>query len=527
MSADAVDDGMADEDRLVERVRAAYAAVGDGTRAAKVAKQHARGKMTARERVALLGNGGFFEFGALAGPGPAQAGAAPLVAPGDGVVTGIAYVDGRPVALAAFDFTVLGGSNGATGMAKLERCADRALLDEIPLVMLMDGGGHRMQEALDSRLAAPGSRLLLRLADLSGHVPLVAAMLGPGFGAPANLAACCDFVTIVRGIGTIGMSSAPLVAAATGEELTNEQIGGADVQAERGVVDVVAADEREALDAIRAFLSYLPPSANGTPVPARGPYEPGDGADTIDGLIPASMRQGYDVLDVIEALADRDTVFEIKRTHAPNVVTALTRIGGRPVGVVANQPLHLAGALDSAACEKAAHFVAVCDAFGVPLLILVDLPGFLVGAAAEESGLVRRSARLGYELANATVPRFVVVTRKAYGAAYIVMGGGRSIDADLSLAWPTAEICAIPIESAVDLAFRSDYENAPDPAARRGDLITLFQANVDPLLAADGFGIDDVVLPSATRGLVIEALGRVTLRRPPRVPGKRRSISPI
>ncbi|WP_166655724.1 acyl-CoA carboxylase subunit beta [Nocardia ignorata] len=514
-------------DPLIERVREAYAAVTDEARADKVAKQHSRGKLTARERVALLVNGGFYEFGALAGPGPAQAGAAPLVAPGDGVVTGIAYVDGRPLALAAFDFTVLGGSNGATGMAKLDRCVERALLDKIPLVMLMDGGGHRMQEALDSRLAAPGSRLLMRLADLSGYVPIVAAMMGPGFGAPANLAACCDFVTIVRGIGTIGMSSAPLVQAATGETLTNDEIGGADIQAERGVVDVVTDDEHEAIDAIRLYLSYLPPSADGAPVLGTAPFEPGDRAGEIDALVPASLRAGYDVREVIEALADRDTLFELKRTNAPNVVTAFVRLGGRPVGVVANQPLHLAGALDSAACEKAAHFVAVCDAFGLPLLILIDLPGFLVGTAAEETGLVRRSARLGYELANATVPRFVIVTRKAYGAAYIVMGGGRSVDADLSLAWPTAEICAIPIDSAVDVAFRADYESAPDPAERRTQLIKLFQANIDPLLAADGFGIDDVVLPSRTRELLLEALGRVQPRRPDRVPGKRRTISPI
>ena len=514
------------EEALNDRVRAAYRAVTDEARAEKVARQHARGKMTARERVALLANGGFHEFGALAGPGPAQQGAAPLVAPGDGVVTGIGYIDGRPAAIAAFDFTVLGGSTGATGMAKLDRCAERALLDGIPLVMLMDGGGHRMQEALDSRLAAPGSKLLLRLADLSGHVPLVAAMMGPGFGAPANISACCDFVTIVRGMGTIGISSAPLVQAATGENLTNDEIGGADLQAERGVVDVVTDTEPEAVDAIRAFLSYLPASAADEPLISAGPYEPGDTADGIDSMVPSSMRQAYDVVDVIEAIADIDTVFELKRVHARNIVTAFARIDGRPVGVVANQPRFHAGALDANACEKAAHFIAVCDTFGLPLLILIDLPGFLVGAGAEETNLVRRSARLGYELAAATVPRFVIVTRKAYGAAYIAMGGGRSIEADLSLAWPTAEICAIPIESAVDLAFRSQYEAAPDPAKARGDLITLFQANVDPLLAADGFGIDDVVLPSATRPMLAEALGRVR-RRPPRVPQKRRSISPI
>lgn len=512
---------------LAARITAAYDAVSDAARAEQVAKQHARGKLTARERIAYLAAGGFYEFGALAGPGPAQAGAQPLVAPGDGVVTGVGYVDGRPVVIAAFDFTVLGGSNGATGMAKLDRCAQRAATDGIPLIMLMDGGGHRMQEALDSRLAAPGSRLMLRLTDLSGQVPLIAAMMGPGFGAPANIAACCDFVTITRGTGTIGMSSAPLVKAATGEDLTNEEIGGADIQAERGIVDVVGDDEYETLDAIRAYLSYLPPNADAAPIIAPGPHEPGDTAADLDRLIPPSGRIAYDVLDVIEGLADRDTVFEIKPTHAPNVATVLVRIAGRPMGVIANQPRFHGGALDAAACEKAAHFTAVCDTYGIPLLILIDLPGFLVGQAAEESGLVRRSARLGYELGNATVPRFVIVTRKAYGAAYIVMGGGRSIEADLSLAWPTAEICAIPIESAVDLAFKSVYEAADDPAAHRADLITLFRANVDPLLAADGFGIDDVVLPSDTRGLLIEALGRMRPRREPRMPGKRRSISPI
>jgi propionyl-CoA carboxylase beta chain len=515
------------EAELLARVRAAYTAVGDDARAEKVAKQHARGKLTARERVAVLTGGRFFEFGALAGPGPAANGAAPLVAPGDGVVTGIGYVDGRPVALAAFDFTVLGGSNGATGMAKLERCAERALLDRIPLVMLMDGGGHRMQEALDSRLAAPGSRLLLRLTDLSGHVPLVAAMLGPGFGAPANLAACCDLVVIARGIGTLGLSSSPLVRAATGEVVTDEELGGADVQAGRGVVDLATDDEAEALDAIRLYLSYLPSWADGDAVLAPGPHHPGATSERIDTLVPANPRQGYDVRDVVEAMADEETVFELKPSYAPNIVTALARIGGRPVGVVANQPLRLAGALDSPACEKAARFVATCDAFGLPLVILIDMPGFLVGTSAEETQLARRSARLGYELGIATVPRAVIVTRKAYGAAYVVMGGGRSIEADLSVAWPTAEICAIPVESAVDIAFRGDYEQAEDPQARRGELITMFRANIAPLLAADGFGIDDVVAPSRTRDLLIETFGRAPTRRPPRVAGKRRSISPI
>jgi acetyl-CoA carboxylase carboxyltransferase component len=511
---------------LAAEVHARHHALSDAGRPDDVTRQHSRGRRTARERIAMLtGDGGFFELGALAGPGPGPAGEAPLRAPGDGVVTGIAQVDGRPAAVVAFDFTVLGGSNGAVGMAKVERCVDRALKDRIPLILLCDGGGHRMQEGLDSRLAAPGSPLLQRLVDLSGLVPTVAVMLGPGFGVATNLAALSDFVVMVRGISTLGMSASPFVLAATGEELTNEQIGGADVQAAHGIADLAVDDEVEALDAVRAYLGYLPAHVDTHPLRTPGPHAAPD--TDIDSIVPVEGRRAYDVRDVVEALADEHSVLELRPTAARNIVTSLARIDGRPLGVVANQPLHLGGALDSAACEKAAHFIAVCDAFGLPLLMLIDLPGFLIGTAAESTQLARRSGRLMFELGQATVPRFSIVTRKAYGAAYIAMGGGRSADADLSLAWPTAEICAMPIEGAVDIAYRREVESAPDPAARREELISRFRANVDPYLAAEGFGIDDVIAPSETRSLLQEALARVQPRREPRVAGKRRAISPI
>lgn len=514
------------EQSLIEHIQSAKAALTDGARADKVAKQHARGKLTARERIAYLAGEEFIEFGGLAGPGPSSNGAAPLVAPADGVITGVGYVDGRPVAIAAFDFTVLGGSNGAVGMAKVMRIADRALHDQIPLVLLHDGGGHRMQEALDSRLAAPGSELLMKMTDLSGYVPLVSAMLGPGFGAPGNLAACCDFVVIVRGQGTMGLSSDFLVKNGTGEEATNEELGGADNCARRGVVDLAVDDEHEALDAIRLYLSYLPSWQDGPQNLGDPGAPPGHHADGMDGLIPANMRQAYDVREVIEGLCDDESVFEVKPAYAPNMVCAFARLGGRPVGIVANQALHLGGAIDGPAAEKLGVHVAICDTFGLPVVVLIDMPGFLVGTAAEESRLVRRSARIAYELANATVPRVVITTRKAYGAAYVVMGGGRSIDADLSLAWPTAEICAIPVESAVDIAFRSVYEEDPEPEKKRAEFIELMRANIDPLLAAEGFGIDDVVLPSETRRLLIDTFNRARPRREPRVPGKRRTIAP-
>ncbi len=514
------------DDTLLRDVHRRHEDLTDAARPEAVARQHGRGKMTARERIAALSGGTqFFEFGGLAGPEPSPTVSDPLQAPGDGVVTGIAYVDGRPAAVAAFDFTVLGGSNGAVGMAKVERCTDRALKDRIPLILLCDGGGHRMQEGLDSRLAAPGSTLLQRLVDLSGLVPTVAVMMGPGFGVATNLAALSDFVVMVRDMSTLGMSASPFVLAATGESLTNEEIGGADAQADRGTVDLAVDDEDEALDAVRLYLSYLPAHADATPLRSRDAHA-APHAD-IDSIVPSDGRHAYDVRDVVEAISDHESVLELRPSAARNIVTSFARIDGRPVGFVANQPLHLGGALDSAACEKAAHFIAVCDAFGLPLVLLIDLPGFLIGMSAESTQLARRSGRLMFEIGQATVPRFSVVMRKAYGAAYIAMGGGRSSDADLSLAWPTAEICAMPIEGAVDIAYRREIQAADDPAARREGLIKTFRARVDPYHAAEGFGIDDVVAPSQTRGLLQEALARVQPKRAARVPDKRRSISPI
>lgn len=531
MTADIIAPGPASADSatgdVFERVRAAHAAVLDDARPAEVDRQHRRGRYTARERVRMLtGSASFIEFGALAIPDSPDG----AHAPGDGVVTGVGTIDGRPAAIAAFDFTVLGGSNGAVGMSKIERCVERALRDRIPLVLLCDGGGHRIQEGLDSRLAAVGSPMLQRLVDLSGLVPTVAVMLGPGFGLATNLAALCDFVVMVREISTMGMSSAPFVRAGTGEDLTNEEIGGADVQTGYGTADLAADDEEEGIDAVRAYLSYLPSHAEG--FGPRGSGRIPSTADRIDEIVPTSMRRAYDVRDVLDALADQDSIFEIRAAAAPNIVTCFIRVDGHAMGVVANQSLHLGGALDSPACEKAAHFIAVCDAFGLPLLLLVDLPGFLIGSDAEASQLGRRSGRLAYELAIATVPRYIVVMRKAYGAAYVAMGGGRSIDADLVLAWPTAEICAMPIESAVDIAYRRDIAAADDPEQRRTEVIASLREAVDPVRAAQGFGIDDVVFPSQTRALLADALARSASngsggRREPRVPGKRRSISPI
>lgn len=503
-------------------LRRRRAAVLDEGRAQAVAKQHGLGKRTARERISrLVDEGTFREFGALV---DAARGTERLEAPADGVVTGVGELDGRPVSLMSFDFSVFGGSNGTTGGLKVARCCERSLQEGIPLVMLLDGGGHRIQEGLDSHHFASGFDVFAQMVDLSGYVPVVAVMLGPGFGGPTNFAALADYTVMVRGIATMGIAGPPLVAASTGERISKEELGGADLQARLGLADLAVDTEGEALDAVRVFLGYLPSNADERPP---RDLEPAPGDPAIGHLVPASGRQAYDVLAVVDGIADPDTVFEVKPEHAPNIVTAFARIGGVPVGVVANQPTHLGGALDSPACEKAAHFVSLCDAFGVALLFLVDVPGFLAGTESATTQLGRRSGRLLFELGQATVPRYSVVLRKGYGAGYIAMCGGRSFAADLALAWPTAEICAMSVEGAVDIAYRREVQAAPDPAAKRAEMIAGFRKQIGPYLAAQGFGIDDVVDPDETRDVLRTALRRAPHRRRSRAPRKRHAISPI
>lgn len=512
------------------KLRAAREALTDRARAERIERQHRLGKLSARERIGLLvDHGSFHEVGALVQPKRDTFDTGNLQAPADGVLTGYARIEGRPVALCSFDFTVLGGSNGRIGEYKVERMATHCLEHGCPLILLLDGGGHRIQEGLDSRHFAQGSHFFQLQAWLSGWVPTIAVMMGPGFAGPSNFAGLCDFVVMVRGISTMGIAGPALVAAATGEVADKEVLGGADLQAGRnGIADLVADSESHALELVRRYLDLLPSNAQGA-APLRAAAEP-DHADeeALLTLVPENPRKPFDVQAVVRAIADPDSALELKPTFAPNLVTTLARVGGRPVGIVANQPLHLAGTLDAKACEKGAHFVSVCDAFGLPLVYLVDMPGFLVGSEAEDSALARRSARLLFELGQATVPRVSVVMRKGYGLGYIAMCGGRSFDADLCVAWPTAEICAMSVEGAVDVAYAKQVAAAPDPAARRLELIARFREQLGALHAAAHFGIDDVIDPRETRSAVLATLERCPLRKLGRDgPPRHRAISPI
>jgi len=514
---------------LLSQIEAARREVLDEGRPGAVAKRRSFDMMTARERVAALVDGGAIrEFGSLVEPHRDNELNKDLVAPADGIITGTGKIDGRYVNVISHDYTVYGGSSGKVGGLKLARAAQRSIDRGLPLVMLLEGGGHRIQDGMNAAHFAGASPVFQNMARLSGWVPSVAAMMGQGFAGPTNYSALSDFVIMVKGKATMGMAGPALVKAGTGVEISKKDLGGAKQHtARQGIADLAVDSEEECLEAARKFLSYLPSNAQ-APLPIIPCDDPADRRDdSLFDLVPADSRKVYDVLKVIDVIADKGSVFEIKPEFARNIVTAFARLDGRPVGIVANQTMRKGGILDTPSCEKAAHFIAMCDAFGLPLVFLIDVPGFSIGPSAENSGLGRRSGRLFYELGTATVPRASVVLRKGYGGGYFAMGGGRSFEADAAYAWPTAEICAMSIEGAVDVAFRRDYQNADDPAATRQQMIDRIKTQTNALGAARDFGIDEVIDPRDTRALLIETFNSAPRRRPDRNPPRYRTISPI
>jgi len=515
---------------LLAEIEATRATLSDEARPAAIDRLHKRGKLSARERLQrLVDPGSLDEIGALAvADESGDPAAARQRAPADGVVVGTARIDGRPVAVVSQDFSVHGGSIGKLGSAKTQRMLQIAITRGLPLIMLLDGGGHRIQDGQDARHFAQANGMFHNFARASGWIPIVALMLGAGFAGPTNYAGMADFVVMVRGQSTMGIAGPALVKAATGEDTDTLTLGSAEVQVDRqGLADLGVENEDAAFAAARRFLSYLPGNSR-MPLPQAPCDDPANRRDeALFDIIPPSPRKSYDVRKVIALLADRDSAFEIKPTFAANIVTALARLGGRPVGIVANQPQRLGGMLDSNACDKAAHFIALCDAFGLPLVSLIDVPGFLIGSGAERTTLGRRSAKLIYEWGHASVPRVSIVLRKGYGLGYFAMCGGRSFAADACFAWPTAQICAMSIEGAIDVAFRKEYLAAPDPQKRRQEMIDETRSRIGVLRAAEGFGIDDVIDPRDTRRRLIDVLAQALPRRPDDHPPKYRSIAPI
>jgi len=515
---------------LLEGVEAARLKVVDAGRPAAVERQRKRGKLTARERIALLCDpGSFREVGSLVQPVQGTDGEPRLEAPADGLVTGNGRIDRRPVMICSSDYTTLGGSIGHVGRQKMLRAMRRAGDGGMPFIMLHDGGGHRIQDGQDARSFAQGTPVFDLFARLSGWVPVVSAVMGPAFAGPTNYSAMADFVVMVRDHSAMGMAGPSLVKAAIGEEIDTEALGGATMHVDTtGIAHFGADSEEHCLQTVRRYLSFLPSNAGQTP-PVVATDEPAERRDEalLDAL-PTNLRKGYDVRKILRLVADTDSLFEIGPTFARNIVVCFGRLAGRPVGFIANQPSVNAGVIDVAASEKAAHFIAVCDAFGLPLVYFIDVPGNVVGSAAEKTGLGRRSGRMLYELGCATVPRLSVVLRRGYGGAFIMMNGGQgSFESEGTFVWPSAEICAMSVEGSIDIIHRNEVNAARDPDARRRELIASIRKNLGPLRAAEHFHLDEVIDPRDTRAVLVRALEDAPARRRINGWGRVRSISPI
>jgi propionyl-CoA carboxylase beta chain len=454
---------------------------------------------------ALTDAGSFAEFGSQARHRSHAFGMQRKRPPGDGVVTGTARLNGRPVAIFSQDPTSLGGSLGEVHAQKIARLLDKAGRGRTPVVGLLDSGGARIQEGV-AALDGYGE-IFRRNVALSGRVPQISVVLGPCAGGAVYSPALTDIVIMRRTDAYMFLTGPRVVKAVTFEDVTLEQLGGADMHAESsGVAHLVAEDTDHALDLARQVLDYLPSSCWDTsPVFAPTPSEPMPD-------VPADHRLAYDVRRVVRAVVDGDSFLELQERFARNIVVGFARVDGQAVGVVANQPAHLAGCLDIAASEKAARFVRMCDAFGVPLVTLVDVPGFLPGTAQEADGIIRKGAKLLYAFAEATVPRVTVVLRKAFGGAYIVMNS-RSLGADAVYCWPGAELAVMGAEGAVDVIHRRELEAAPE---RRAELVERYrQEAMAPHIPAERMSVDEIISPDQTRDVVAATLASLaTANRP-------------
>jgi propionyl-CoA carboxylase beta chain len=500
----------------------------EGGGSERVAKHTASGKLTARGRLET-----FFDPGTFVETGPyvthrvTTFGLAERRIPGDGVVTGWGEVEGRPVCAFAQDSTVFGGALGEAHAEKIVRLMDTAKKAGVPVVGLNDSGGARIQEGVMS-LGGYGE-VFFRNVTLSGVVPQLSVILGPCAGGAVYSPAITDFIVMVRGQGQMFITGPDVIRAVTGEETTAEALGGADAHGSgSGVSHFSAASDADALALTRKILSYLPLN-NVEEAPAVAPVEPpGEAAASLKGLVPEDANTPYDVLAVVRNVIDPDTFLEVQEGHAPNLVVGFARLAGRPVGVVANQPNHLAGCLDLTASMKGARFVRFCDAFNLPLVTFVDVPGFLPGVQQEHGGIIRHGAKLLYAYAEATVPKLTVILRKAYGGAYDVMCS-KHLGADFNVAWPTAEIAVMGADGAVNILFRRELDKAP-PAERdavRRKLVHDYQVEfLNPYLAAERGYIDDVIDPAETRAKLVKALTLLEPKREDR-PAKKHGNIPL
>jgi len=498
----------------------------------KIQKQHARGKMTARERLATFFDGGvFFEIGAhgtqmglAAGPDGTDK------PPADAVVTAFGKVDGRMVCSAAYDFTVKGGSIGYTGEEKVTRMRSMALRGRWPMVWFIDSAGARIDPGSSHpdmiSLFAGTGHLFREQVHMSGVVPQVAAMVGPGAAGTAYIPGLADYVPMVKSVGSMALGGPPLVKAVTGQDITEQELGGSKIHSETsGVGDGEFENDAAALAAVKKYLSYLPSSCDESPpdLPVTDPIERRE--ESLLDLLPESTRKPYDMYKLIRAIVDHGDIFDIKPRFARTIITCFARIGGKSVGIVANQPNHIGGILDVDSSDKAAKFIQICDAFNVPLVFLQDVPGFMVGSKVEHAGIIRHGAKMLHVMAAATVPKITVIVRKAYGAGYYVMSG-RAYEPDLMVSWPTGEISVMGAEGMVGIAARKLFGDTEPPPEAKKQIIELIQKNIDIYKVAGWGLVDEVIDPRDTRRAIAWGLELARHKRVER-PARKRGVIPV
>ena len=513
----------------LEERRAKVRAMGGEDR---IARQHSRGKLTARERMAsLFDDGVYFEVGAHGTQMGMAAGSEGTDKPAaDAVVCGFGKVDGRMVCTAAYDFTVKGGSIGYTGEEKVTRLRSMCLRGRWPMVWLIDSAGARIDPGaahadMISQFAGTG-HLFREQVLMSGVVPQVAAMVGPGAAGTAYIPGLADYVPMVKGVGSLALAGPALVKAVTGQEIGEQELGGSKIHSEvSGVGDGEFEGDPACLAAVKKYLSFLPSSCDERPprVPCTDPIERRD--EALLDLLPESTRKPYDMYKLVRSLVDHGDILDIKPRFARSIITCLARIGGESVGVVANQPMHLGGILDNDSSDKAAHFIEICDAFNVPLVFLQDVPGCMVGSKVEHAGIIRHGAKMLHVMSAATVPKITVVVRKAYGAGYYVMCG-RAYEPDLIVSWPTGEISVMGAEGMVGIAARKLFGDAePAPEAKKA-IIDLIQKNIDIYKVAGWGLIDDVIDPRDTRRIIAWGLELSRNKKLER-PARKRGVIPV
>ncbi len=488
-----------------------------------IAKQRSLGKLTVRERLELLTDPGtFMEFGVLADHTPSNLELSGKQTPCDGVVTGTCLIEGRPVAVIAYDFTVVAGSMGEVGERKVERIRKFALENRIPIVWLLDSAGARIQEIAGAHFAGTGGLFFEQIA-LSGVVPQVAAVMGPTAAGSSYIAALADYTPMVAGVGSMALAGPPLVKAAIGEEVTTEDLGGSKVHCQvSGCADGEFADDKSCIEAVRKYLGFFPSHCKERP-PVRHNARGLQLAisDEILNILPPDTRKAYDMRKIIAQVADHGDFLEIKPDFAKNIITGYARIMGHPIGIVANQPSFMGGAIDVDAADKAARFLMTCDAFGIPIVFLHDCPGFLVGSRVEKMGIIRHGAKMLHVVASLTVPKFSIVIRKSYGAGYYVMCG-KGLNPDLIVGWPTAEISLMGAEGAANIVMK----NKKDDVAGKQAKVTEYRAAIGGMISARLGHIDDLIDPRETRAVLFRGLQACSNKRPARSPRKR-GVMPV